>query len=221
MKLKVVAAFVLGAGLAAGATYLLVEDGVDPVADTRSPRPNATPTEPTGSPSPTTTPTPSPTPTPDDRFTGLEDDDPLRLDGIGGVVVGMTVEQAEQVTGHQIRVSSDFTDACRYAQPVGGPRHLSFMVSYGRIVRVDVGRGSPIETLSGIGIGAPEEEVLGTYPDQIEVQPHPYLMDRGSYLVFHPRQDTELLLIFETDRGKVTSFRSGFAEQVRYIEGCA
>jgi hypothetical protein len=29
------------------------------------------------------------------------------------------------------------------------------------------------------------------------------------------------LIIFEANRRRVTSFRSGFEEQVRYIEGCA
>jgi hypothetical protein len=47
------------------------------------------------------------------------------------------------------------------------------------------------------------------------------LGDRGSYLIFDPEPEDGLLIIFETNRRSVTSFRSGFDQQVRYIEGCA
>jgi hypothetical protein len=89
------------------------------------------------------------------------------------------------------------------------------------LVRIDLGTDSAIETDTGIGAGDPISEVEDAYGDELERQPHPYLGDRGSYLIFDPEPEDGLLIIFETNRRIVTSFRSGFDEQVRYIEGCA
>jgi len=143
------------------------------------------------------------------------------MEGIGAVTVGMSVEEVQDVTGEKIRVFSDFTPRCRISQPRDGtPRGLFLMLSRGRVVRIDVDPPSKIQTVSGIGIGDTQDKVLRVYGDEIRVEAHPYLMDRGNYLVYQADEE-DLLLIFETDRGKVTSFRSGYAEQVRYIEGCA
>jgi hypothetical protein len=89
------------------------------------------------------------------------------------------------------------------------------------LVRIDVGNQSAIETDTGIGVGDPISEVEDAYGDELERELHPYLGDRGSYLIFDPEPENGLLIIFETNRRSVTSFRSGFDQQVRYIEGCA
>jgi hypothetical protein len=144
------------------------------------------------------------------------------MDGIGAVSVGKSVDEVEEATGEKIRVFSDFSPRCRYSQPRDGtPRGLLFMLSRRHVVRIDVDPPSKIRTAAGIGIGDAQVKVLRAYGDEMQVEGHPYLMDRGSYLVHQPEGEEDLMLIFETERGKVTSFRSGYTEQVRYIEGCA
>ena len=137
------------------------------------------------------------------------------------MTIGMHVNDVERATGMEVDVSSDFSPQCRYGQLVGGPHDLFLMFSRRVLVRIDIGIESAIETDTGIGVGDPISKVQDAYGDELQSEPHPYLGDRGSYLIFDPESDDGLLIIFETNRRSVTSFRSGFDEQVRYIEGCA
>jgi hypothetical protein len=153
--------------------------------------------------------------------TPVTEADELRIDGLGSMTIGMHVNDVERATGMEVDISSDFSPQCRYGQLVGGPRGLLLMFGERVLVRIDIGTESAIETDTGIGVGDPISEVEDAYGDELEREPHPYLGDRGSYLIFDPEPEDGLLIIFETNRRSVTSFRSGFDEQVRYIEGCA
>jgi hypothetical protein len=153
--------------------------------------------------------------------TPVTEADELRIDGLGSMTIGMHVNDVERATGMEVDISSDFSPQCRYGQLVGGPHDLFLMLSRRVLVRIDIGTESAIETDTGIGVGDPISEVEDAYGDELERQVHPYLGDRGSYLIFDPEPEDGLLIIFETNRRRVTSFRSGFDEQVRYIEGCA
>ena len=153
--------------------------------------------------------------------TRVTEADELRIDGLGSMTIGMHVGDIERATGMEVDISPDFSLQCRYGQLVGGPRDLFLMFSRRVLVRIDIGIESAIETDTGIGVGDPISDVEEAYGDQLERELHPYLGDRGSYLIFDPEPEDGLLMIFETNRRSVTSFRSGFDEQVRYIEGCA
>ena len=153
--------------------------------------------------------------------TPVTEADELRLDGLGSMTIGMHVDDVERATGMEVDVSSDFSPQCRYGQLVGGPRDLFLMFSRRELVRIDVGSDSAIQTDTGIGVGDPISAVEDAYGDELERELHPYLGDRGSYLIFDPEPEDGFLIIFETNRRSVTSFRSGFDEQVRYVEGCA
>jgi hypothetical protein len=60
------------------------------------------------------------------------------------------------------------------------------------------------------------------YGDELKVEPHAYTGPEGHYLVLDvDGEGTGLMLLFETDGRKVTQFRSGNDEAVRFIEGCA
>jgi hypothetical protein len=162
----------------------------------------------------------SPTPTPA-VATPVTEADELRIDGLGSMTIGMHVNDVERATGMEVDISSDFSPQCRYGQLVDGPHDLFLMFSRRVLVRIDVGNESAIETDTGIGVGDPISEVEDAYGDELERELHPYLGDRGSYLIFDPEPENGLLIIFETNRRSVTSFRSGFDQQVRYKEGCA
>lgn len=200
-------------GVAVGTFAYVLRD--DPVARVRPPE--ASPSPDVVSPSPSPSPaSPSPSPSPG----RLTEADRLRMDGIGPINVGMTVDEAEQAAGIRLRINKEQSAACRFAFPVNGPRNLAFMISYRRIIRVDVAPDAGIKTVSGVGVGDSEEDVLRVYGDGIKREPHPYVPE-GSYLVYRPAGERRLLLIFETNGKRVTSFRSGLAGPVRAIEGCA
>lgn len=171
-------------------------------------------------PSASSVPSPSSTQT-EALSTPVTEADELRIAGLGPMTIGMHVNDVERATGMEVDVSSDFSPQCRYGQLVGGPHDLFLMFSRRVLVRIDIGIESAIETDTGIGVGDPISKVQDAYGDELQSEPHPYLGDRGSYLIFDPESDDGLLIIFETNRRSVTSFRSGFDEQVRYIEGCA
>jgi hypothetical protein len=151
------------------------------------------------------------------------------LDGIGPVAIGMTLPQASAAARTTLRITgTDMGTECRYAEADDGPVGVDFMVIGGRVVRVDVlasppePRPSPVSTLSGIHIGSLDADVTATYPGQIQVSGHPSL-EGGHYLVYEPTSPASRAfgLIFETDGQRVTSFRSGEADAVQAIEGCA
>lgn len=174
-------------------------------------------------PSPPTTPAPSPTTTPVDGDT-LGAEDRISLDGIGPVRVGMTLAEASAAAGQgisEVPGSGAGTDpaACFSAVPDTGQPKVSFLVVGGAIARVDVGEGSATRTISGIGVGAPEADVLATYGDRIVVEPHPSI-EGGHHLRYVP-DDPARSLIFETDGATVRRYRSGEADAVLAAEGCA
>ncbi|MDG2112909.1 MAG: hypothetical protein P8N02_09890, partial [Actinomycetota bacterium] len=97
----------------------------------------------------------------------------LSTAGLGPVRVGMTVEEAERVSGVTL-VPDDFGDAeCRYHTSDRGPDGVGFMVSDGEIVRVDIFDG-PITTLSGYGIGSTKQELVDAFGERLESSAHPY-----------------------------------------------
>jgi hypothetical protein len=214
--------FVLGGAVVGGAIYLsdTQDDSTSGIAQpsvSGSLPPEDSPTPASSGPD---DPDASPTPTAALAIPVTEADE-LRIDGLGSMTIGMHVNDVERATGMEVDISSDFSPQCRYGQLVDGPRDLFLMFSRRVLVRIDVVNESAIETDTGIGVGDPISEVEDAYGDELERELHPYLGDRGSYLIFDPEPEDGLLIIFETNRRSVTSFRSGFDQQVRYIEGCA
>jgi len=150
----------------------------------------------------------------------------LAINGIGSIRVGMTVAEASKASGTKL-VSSGSTDnsSCTYVRPQGAPKGIGFMVTNGRIARVDVYDNKSITTLSGAKIGDTEARIKALYPGQIKVTPHKYIIDPmgGHYLTFVPKDqsDRNYRVVFETDGKRVVNFRSGKLPEVEYSEGCA
>jgi hypothetical protein len=156
----------------------------------------------------------------------LSESSRLRLDGIGPVVVGMTLDEASAAAGMPVRMipNSNLAGAgrCAYARPEGGPEGLSFMTLDGRIVRVDV-VNSRIRTLPGVGTGSTESELQATYPGRLRVEPNPYTGHLGGRDIVYVADEASahLSLLFQADGGRVTSFRSGLLGAVMAPEGCS
>ena len=151
-------------------------------------------------------------------------EDGLSITGFGPITVGMTVAEAEEAAGVAFGPvpgadAQPGGAACRHlAVPADEPLVLATVVD-GVVSRLDVTDGSPVETLSGVGIGATAEEVRATYGERIVEEPNPSDAT-GTQLRYVPDEPTHSL-IFEVGDGIVTAFRSGFTEQVGPAEGCS
>lgn len=163
----------------------------------------------------------------------LTEQSKLAIDGIGPIRVGMTVAQAEDSARTQLVGGGE--GSCYHLRPQSEPQGLALMVisdrqdgrrdrDQDRIARVDVYPGSRVTTLSGAKIGDTEEQIQSLYPGRIQVSPHNYTGYRGGhYLTFVPQDeaDRNYRLVFETLKGRVTTFRSGKLPEVEFVEGCA
>jgi hypothetical protein len=149
----------------------------------------------------------------------------LAINGIGSIRVGMTVAEASRASGTKLVSSGDYVEkSCYYVQPQGAPKGLNFMVTDGRIARVDIYKPSSITTLSGAKIGDTEARIKALYPGQIKVTPHEYTgYQGGHYLTYIPKDksDRNYRVVFETDGKRVTTFRAGKLPEVEYVEGCS
>ena len=152
----------------------------------------------------------------------------LALDGIGPIRVGMTVDEASRSAGVRLVSNGGGRDEylCSYFQPQDSPKGISFMVTKGRIARVDNFSNKRITTIKGAKIGDTEEQIISLYPGQIQVTRHPYVSfppHNGKYLTFVPKDaaDKNYRIIFETRKNRVERFRSGQLPDVEAIEGCS
>ena len=158
----------------------------------------------------------------------LTEQSKLALDGIGPIRVGMTVDEASRVAGVRLVNRGGGRDEylCSYFDLQAGPKGISFMVTKGRIARVDNFSNKRITTIKGAKIGDTEEQIISLYPGQIQVTRHPYSSRppyNGKYLTFVPRDaaDKNYRIIFETSKNRVERFRSGQIPEVEAIEGCS
>ncbi|MGB3208790.1 MAG: hypothetical protein WBB28_27685 [Crinalium sp.] len=143
------------------------------------------------------------------------------INGIGSVFVGMTVAQASKAAGTSL-VRERYGDyQCSYYYLQNGTKDIAFMVTKGRIARVDVLKGKT-STASGARIGDTETRIKTLYPGQIKVSRHAY-NDKGHYLTFVPKDkaDKNFGVVFETDGKQVTQYRSGKNPEVQFVEGCS
>jgi hypothetical protein len=155
----------------------------------------------------------------------------LTVEGLGSVRIGMTVAEAEKALGAKLNIQyfeeGDRMSCGTGARADGKSGDVSYMVMKGRIVRIAVMRvedGSPsipvVRTIKGIGLGASEAQVKSAYGGLVKVEPHPYGTENDHYLIVDT-PDRKRGLIFETEEGRVSSFRAGVYPEVGYIEGCA
>ena len=147
----------------------------------------------------------------------------VSLLGVGPLRIGMTLEEATDALGLPlVPIGSNLSGECAYYQPETQAQALGLMVVEKRIIRIDVWPGSTLSTISGVSLGASEEEVRQLYPGQIEATPNPYT--QGKFLTLTPN-DPELSLyrlVFETNaESQVIQYRTGQFPAVTWPDGCA
>jgi hypothetical protein len=140
----------------------------------------------------------------------------LREDGIGPVLVGMTLEQLNKVLGETFSMpQSKEEQACFYVEPSHHPQ-VGFMMMRGRVARIDVTRAG-IFTSKHIEVGDSEARALQAYGSSLKVEPHAYSAPDGHYLTI---RSGRYGLRFETYKGKIDMFYAGRSDAIQYIEGC-
>lgn len=146
----------------------------------------------------------------------------LSPDGFGPVRIGMTLAElaaAIGTLGDTAKLNRE-CDIVSANDPYRLPAGVSITQVNGRVARIDVESDS-IATDKGIHVGDSEAKVKEAYGSAVSVLPHKYI--DGHYLEVRVGADSATArgMVFETDGKKVTTFRAGFWDPVRWVEGCA
>jgi hypothetical protein len=142
----------------------------------------------------------------------------LRLNGIGPVRIGMTLDQLNSALSENFKRPKESEDqSCFYVEPRAHPQ-IAFMIEDGRVVRIDVS-GPGIRTDKGAQIGDSEQRVKDLYGPTMGVEPHFYDYEIGSHYLYFESSDNAIR--FETEGGKVFVFYAGRSSAVSYVEGCS
>lgn len=146
----------------------------------------------------------------------------VTLLGIGDLKIGMTLEEAATALDLPlVPIGSNLSGECAYYQPDTQAQALGLMVVDDRVIRIDIWQGSTLATVSGLGIGDSEDDVLAIYPDQIEPTPNPYTQGKFLTLVPDDAEFSLYRLVFEIDaQGKIVQYRTGQFPAVTWPDGC-
>ena len=162
---------------------------------------------------------------------------PLNAKGIGPIEAGMTVAQAEAVSGlsFTLRGSTEEFGGCFYVDLEGQP-DLAIRASNpagrpdapfeeGVIEAITIYELEPDgvtarATTAGIGLGASEAEVRAAHGDAVEERPHDYVPE-GAYLYVHPDEAPGFGFRYVLDEHRVvTSIDVGLEGAITAPEGC-
>ncbi len=144
----------------------------------------------------------------------------LQVNRFGPVTVGMAPNEASKTLGIPLTMDSppdEDDSSCHYVYPDGKSDDIGFMVEGGRISRIDI-YSKTIAATGAIHVGDDESLVKKAYPGKVKEEIHPYIGKDGKYLTVEVKPG--YAYVFETDRGRITTFRAGKLASVQYIEGC-
>jgi hypothetical protein len=147
---------------------------------------------------------------------------PLTDSTFGEVRIGMTLAELERAIG-PLGDTTKLDRTCDLVSAADAfrlPPGVSITQVEGRVARIDIENDS-IATDKGVRVGDSEEKVKQLYGSAVIVEPHKYI--DGHYLEIKSGSDSATAkgIIFETDGKKVTTFRAGFWNPVRWVEGCS
>lgn len=140
----------------------------------------------------------------------------------GDIRIGMTLTELQSAIGTlgdttKLNRECDIVSA---SDPYRLPPGVSITQVNGRVARIDVENDS-IASDKGIRVGDTEAKVKEAYGNAVIVEPHKYI--DGHYLEIRSGTDSATAkgIVYETDGKKVITFRAGFWDPVRWVEGCA
>lgn len=120
-------------------------------------------------------------------------------------------------------VQGELNPECDYARVKDVRGDMYFMIIEGVLVRIDVDGRAPGGTVRGetlnnmLGVDSGVDEIRDAYGDRVTTRPNKYGV--GTDYVVDLGADRGA--VFETEEGRVTSFRVGQMEQVLWVEGCS
>jgi hypothetical protein len=94
------------------------------------------------------------------------------------------------------------------------------MFARGRVARIDVASAG-VTSDAGIAVGDSAARVTEAYAGRVTTPPHKYVPG-GQYLTVRSTSpaDSARRMVFETENGRVTRFRSGRVPEVEWVERC-
>lgn len=137
----------------------------------------------------------------------------LSASGIGPVVFGMTLKDAERALNANSQQLGAADPNCSSVRFESIP-NVRFMVEKGVITRADAEQGVP--NILGLDIGATPEQVKAKFPN-VQTGPHKYLHN-GHYLTIPGDGNTAFVL--EDNGRSILKLRAGMQPSVSYVEGC-
>jgi hypothetical protein len=158
--------------------------------------------------------------------THLTENSKLAINDIGPIRVGMTVDEASRAAGVKFVFVMNGPDAysCSYFKPQGKLKDIYFMVTKGRIARIDTS-DKRITAIRGAKIGDTLDRIISLYLGQIQITKTPLTArseGNPKNLTFLPKDaaDKNYRIIFQTSLNQVRRFRSSKLPEVEFIEGC-
>jgi hypothetical protein len=94
------------------------------------------------------------------------------------------------------------------------------MLAGGRVARVDVDSAG-VQSDAGVSVGDSASRVSAAYAGRVTAMPHKYVQG-GQYLTVRSASpaDSALRIVFESEAGRITRFRSGKVPEVEFVERC-
>jgi hypothetical protein len=152
------------------------------------------------------------------RYSALDSESRLRLDGLGPVTIGMNVDEARAVSGLPMVWSEG--GECRGYRTDGPPAGVHLTSATGtRVDFISVSEPS-IATLSGIRVGSTLADVRRTYGDRLQGSVQADGWGRLLFRAQDPSLD-HLALVFLFSEGKVAGMWAGLRSVVQADEVCA
>ena len=143
---------------------------------------------------------------------------PVTLDGVGGVVPGMTVAQVSHAWGVRLAPRGGVSPECTTAEVRKGALGGSVLFQHGRFGAVWFDRGA--RTPSGIRIGSTREQLFRTYGRRLTFLPHTNLQSTSFYAFLRRSTAPHWRIRFDVRNGRVAQIGFG-GRAVFYEEGCA
>jgi hypothetical protein len=151
----------------------------------------------------------------------------LHARGLGRLVVGMTVSEANTISSAQFELAGSPPEpsaSCAYYSGRLADREVLLRVIDGRIDRIEVS-SQGIMTVSGIAVGDSIERVREVYGSALSVEPHHYLGHQGVVLMvlgpYGSPQTGYGVAFTASPKTGVMEIRVGWYKGIRESEGCS
>jgi hypothetical protein len=152
----------------------------------------------------------------------LEIDTPLRdLQAAGvAITVDQTTFDASGGACFDAKVTGALDLVLRFRSPEPGEGVADPADAHLAAIGIDSALPTTRTSNTAIGLGAPQDQVLGTYGGNLTDNSHPYVPG-GHIYVASVGNGTGLGIAYLTDGATVTGITAGAEDVIRYVDGCS